>query len=143
LAAYEAASKKQLSPLEREVAVLRTASTYLELNRSNDALLAMSNYFRTTGRTTEQVDPRFALVFGFAYGHQGDVDQALAWFSRVHRSSAGEGGLSSVAEQGARLLLRGVAQEEFMPLEQRWRSDSFVRELLGKERHRRALPGYT
>jgi tetratricopeptide (TPR) repeat protein len=142
LEAYLTALSDPLLPREAETAALRISSQYLALDRATKALSTVSNYFKQRGLSEQQVSLPFALILGFAYGRYGDVDQALAWFSRANRQATGKGFGTEVARTGTSLLLRTLPPEKFEDIALNWRSDSFVNELIGRERMRRASRAY-
>ncbi|MGA1191581.1 MAG: penicillin-binding protein activator, partial [Bdellovibrionota bacterium] len=109
------------------------------LNSPEKTLRILSDYFRESGRAEESVTAPFSLLFAFAYGVRGDIDQSLAWFSRTNRIHAGVGGFSEAASSGLRALLRVPTQNELMLIGERWASDSFVSLILGQELRRRNL----
>ncbi|RMG43466.1 MAG: penicillin-binding protein activator, partial [Candidatus Dadabacteria bacterium] len=130
-----------LSPLEEEALVMRIASTQLAVDQPADALETLSSYFRKKGLSVDQVDMRFSLVFAYAYGRLGEINQSLAWFSRVHRLSGGRGGMQEAAAKGVRMLLRSLPEGKFYALAPQWANDSFVRASIGQESRRRASTG--
>ncbi len=139
---YLAARADRMPGVVRDSLMIRIASVYLKLDEPRKSLDMLSDYFRATERSEDSVDSRFSLLFAYAFGRQGEIDQSLAWFSRANRLSAGRGEVSTVAEQGVRLFLRVLPDDKFYPLSRSWNSDSFVRELHGNEARRRALPDY-
>ncbi|MCB0332634.1 MAG: penicillin-binding protein activator [Bdellovibrionales bacterium] len=139
---YLAARADRMPGIVRDSLMIRIASVYLHLDEPRKALDVLSDYFRATERSEESVDSRFSLIFAYAYGRQGEIDQSLAWFSRANRLSAGRGEVSAVAEQGVRLFLRVLPDDKFYPLSRSWGSDSFISEVHGNEARRRALPDY-
>lgn len=125
---------------ERPALAMRIASTQLLLDQSTRALASLSGHFRAAGHTAENVDAPFALVFGYAYGRAGDLEQSLAWFSRANRN--GLGGVTAVgAAQGATYFLQAVPAERFDAVAATWTSDEFVSRLIGEERYRRGSGG--
>jgi len=136
LQVYKRIKAAGLSPAEREALVIRLASMELAIGDSLKSLSLMSKYFISNGKSEDDVDGRFSLVFAYAYGRRLQLDQSLAWFSRANRQ------LVAGAEQGVRLLLRSITDEELANLSGKWKTDSFVYTLIGQERRRRADPQY-
>ena len=124
---------------EQDALILREAAARLALNSPEKTLRILSDYFRESGRAEESVTAPFSLLFAFAYGVRGDIDQSLAWFSRTNRIHAGVGGFSEAASSGLRALLRVPSQNDLMLIGERWASDSFVSLLIGQELRRRNL----
>jgi branched-chain amino acid transport system substrate-binding protein len=139
-AEYAALKPAGLTPAERAALAMRTAATQLSLDQPTRALSTLSGFFRAEGRSADDVEPTFALLFGYAYGRGSDLEQSLAWFSRADRT-AGPGTVSVSAAQGVRYFLEGVAPERFEALDAVWGTDEFVRRLIGEERYRRANGG--
>ncbi len=141
LKVYRAIDLRRLSPAEREATVVRIASAELALDRAREALQTLSGYFRTERKAEAEVDPRLCLLFGYAYGRLNDLDQSLAWFARSYRVGK-SAGLSESASLGVRTLLRTVEDTPLYQLTERWRTDAFIRPLIGQERRRRVQAGY-
>ena len=138
---YARIDNKRLTVATQEALALRLASTQLALDQAARALGTISRHFRSRGLKEADVDQRFALVLGFAYGRKGDVDQSLAWFSRVNRGAGGYGVLHSAAKTGAGLLLRTQSEAKLSRFAQAWGDDGFVNTLIGEERLRRVRFG--
>lgn len=138
---FKKAYSTKLQLAEQEALVMRKASTELALDRADEALATMSTHFRLSQRSVDEVDPKFSLVFAYAYGRSGDVDQSLAWFSRTFRISR-SGPVTASAEQGVRLVLRATPSTRLGELVRTWHTDSFVHAAIGEERRRRTQRGY-
>jgi len=134
---YQTAHSGALPPSEHEAVVLRMASTQLALDNPQSSLSSMTEFFRSTGRVEEQVDDRFSVIFGYAYGRMGNYHQSLAWFSRAYRLGSDRVGVRSASDSGARALLRSMPQDEFLTLAEQWKADLFVSQLIGQEMRRR------
>ncbi len=142
LDAYMKTVGVRMLPHEEEAAALRLSSQYLALEQPKRALATISSYFREKGLGEEQVDLAFSLVLAFAYGRQGQSDQALAWFSRAYRQSKGNGYGADVSQKGIALYVGSLSQNGFEQVAINWRTDAFVNEAVGKERLRRASRSY-
>lgn len=143
LEAYLKAQKTQLSSDEAEAAALRIASQYLALDESARALSTVSAYFKSRGLGESDVPTSFSLLLAYAYGRHGDIEQSLAWFSKTNRqANQGERVGVQASETGATLLLRTIPEKDFETIAIDWSSDPFINELVGRERLRRASPGY-
>lgn len=138
---YAQAQSGPLAPSEYEALVMRIASTELALDQPNKSLTTLSNYFRTSGKVVDDVDGRFSLIFAYAYGRKGDLDQSIAWFSRVARVGANQPGIRTAAEQGLNSILRSVPDDRLNQLTEQWAADTFVRVLVAEERARRVAGG--
>lgn len=143
LDSYLRAASESLPPNESSVAVLRVASQQLALDQPKKALSAIGAYYKRRGLGEANVDVPFGLVLAFAYGRHGDVEQSLAWFSKVASQGRMDGPAIEVARKGTGLLLRTLTTEDFERVATNWFSDSFVNEQIGRERLRRASPGFT
>jgi len=135
---YQEAGKEGLSPSDREALTYRMAALELTAGKPEDSLLTLSGYFNETQRLVDDVDGRFSILFAYAYARSGDINQALAWFSRANR--LGEK-ISSSA--GVRKVLQSVPESRFYRLSETWSHDAFVNTMVGEERNRRSQPGYT
>jgi len=141
LTEYLQVQPQSVSAGERTALTMRIAATQLVLDHPTRALSTMSSYFRAEGRTAEAVDTPFAIVFGYAYGRSGDLEQSLAWFSRANRTATGGVTVEEAASQGARYFLRAVPPERFGALDATWSTDEFIGRLVAEERYRREAGG--
>lgn len=122
---------------EREALVLRIASTELALNDADHALTAVSDYFRANKLGVDDADPRFSLILGYGYLKSGNVDQSLAWFSRIANVDGGRSALAESAKSGVRTALSTVPEAEFDHTDHTWTNDSLVSSYIARERRRR------
>ncbi len=142
LESYLRAASEALPPNEHAVAVLRIASQQLALDEPKKALSAIGAYYKRRGLGEANVDVPFGLVLAFAYGRHGDVEQAMAWFSKVAAQARMDGPAIQVARNGTDLLLRTLTTGDFERVATNWFSDAFINEQVGRERLRRASPGF-
>ncbi len=142
LDAYLSASTETLTPAEGEATMLRIASQYLALDRPKDALSTTGAFFKRRGAAESEVSLPFALLLGFAYGRHGDIDQCLAWFSKVSTQGRPGGPAIRVADTGVTYLLRTLSDVDFERVGVKWQGDSFINERVGRERFRRATVSY-
>lgn len=142
LEVYSKASTAGFSHKEYEALALRKAATELAAKQAGKALDTISKYFKQSGKSTGDVGIEFALVLAYAYGTNNDIDQALAWFSRVHLQSNGRGYGEGAANFGVKKLLMTLPTPKFEALSRDWRSDEFINGLIGEERYRRNQRGY-
>lgn len=140
---YNEARSAQLSAEDREALVLRLASTELLLDRPKNALSIISDHFNRLNQSVESVNPYFSLIVAYGYGRSGDIEQSLAWFSRINQIAAGKGAISSGAAQGVRLLIRALSDEDLQRVSRYWSSDALVSSIIGQEQRLRASRGYT
>lgn len=136
LNAYKEALTQNLSHAEREALMFRIAGVELALDKPNDVLVRLSDYFRNQRATIADVPPRFGLLFGYAYGRAGDYLQAVSWFSRAKEISTGS--LSAATEAALGRLLSTATDEKLNELNASWSGDLFVNGKIGEERARRA-----
>ena len=137
---YEEAVSGPVSTVEKEAAVLRVVSSQLALRQPRGALNTLSSYFNSRGSLVEDVDARASLLFAYAYGGAGDIEQSLAWFSRVNRLSS-SGGIKMGAASGVRSLLAALPDDKFYPLASIWSTDSFIKSIFGQESRQRSVSG--
>ncbi|MCB0339152.1 MAG: penicillin-binding protein activator, partial [Bdellovibrionales bacterium] len=138
---YEKSRVPGMAYEDRESATIRIAGCQLALDNSDLALATVSEFFRTVNRDVKDVDERFSLVFGFAYGRKGQIGQSLAWFSKAYRLTGGAGPLSAGADRGVRGLLRTQPEAELLKLQTDWAQDSFIASRISQERRRRVVEG--
>ncbi|MFN4896868.1 MAG: penicillin-binding protein activator [Pseudomonadota bacterium] len=142
LDAYLSASSEALSPAEGEATTLRIASQYLALDQAKEALSTTGAFFKRRGAGESEVSVPFALLLAFAYGRHGDIDQSLAWFSKVSQQGRAGGPAIRVAETGLGLLLRTLPDVEFERVAVKWREEIFINEQIGRERLRRSSAAF-
>jgi len=142
LDAYLSASSESLSPAEGEATTLRIASQYLALDQAKEALTTTGAFFKRKGSGEAEVSVPFALLLAFAYGRHGDVDQSLAWFSKVSVQGRTGGPAIRVAETGSNLLLRTLSEIDFERVAVKWQGDTFINQQIGRERLRRAAVSF-
>lgn len=142
LDAYLSASSESLAPAEGEATTLRIASQYLALDQTKDALTTTGAFFKRRGAGESEVGVPFALLLAFAYGRHGDIDQSLAWFSKVSLQGRPGGPAVGVADRGVTFLLRTLSDVDFDRVAVKWREDPFVNERVGRERLRRSAVSY-
>ncbi len=139
---YQKAETGILSPGEREAVVVRIASQYLVDGDAKQALATIGQYYRDSGKTEAGVNVPIGLVLAFAYGQHGDLDQALAWFSKVFDMGVRGGPAQSVAERGVGALLETVSHGELERLAVDWHADLLVSRYIGAERLKRSSSNY-
>ena len=142
LDAYLSASSEALAPGEGEATTLRIASQYLALDQAKEALTTTGAFFKRRGSGETEVSVPFALVLAFAYGRHGDIDQSLAWFSKVSVQGRSGGPAIRVAETGVTFLLRTLSDIEFERIGVKWQGDTFISQQVGRERLRRSTVAY-
>lgn len=142
LDAYLKASTESLAQGEAEAAAIRVASQYLALDQAKKSLSAIGAFYKRRGMAEANVDVPFGLVLAFAYGRHGDVEQSMAWFSKVATQGRIDGPAIQVARTGTAMLLQTLSSEDFERIAENWRTDTFINEQIGRERLRRTSPGY-
>lgn len=142
LQSYERALSHPLSPNEREAVVVRIASQQLFFDDAKTALSTIGDFYQSSNRDEASVNPPFGLVLAFAYGRHGDVDQSLAWFSKVSEMGTRGGPAQNAAERGVAALLQTVSNSELDRLSVDWHVDALVMRYIGAERLRRSASTY-
>jgi len=140
---YQRAAAQQLAFPIKEALAIRISSSQLSLDQAKEALVTLSQYFRINNLDVSNVEARFSVIFAYAYGRIGDLDQSLAWFSRVHKIVEGKGSYGHSATLGSSLLLRTIPDKELIEIDQIWSSDQFISTVIGHERARRSRMGGT
>ena len=144
LQSYQQDMRKKLTPMERESAALRTASTQLSLGDAKQALATVSSTFGGPGGDVRRVHPLFALVLAYAYAAQNDLNQSLAWFSELGKNSGDVESVRGKAPEGMRSVLRSASPQAFDSLSLAWSRDPLAGPLIAEERKLRskgAAPG--
>ena len=138
---YNKAKASQLPFITREALVARIASTQLALDKAKESLVTLSQFFRDSSLDTDKVEAQFAIIFAYAYGRMNDIDQSLAWFSRLNSMAGGRGALSHSANLGLALLLRTINSSDLNTVSQIWSADPFIYANISEERRRRQRLG--
>ena len=142
LQSYERALSHPLSANEQEAVVVRIASQQLFFDDAKKALSTIGDFYQSSNRDESSVNPPFGLVLAFAYGRHGDIDQSLAWFSKVSDMGSPGGPAQNAAERGIAALLQTVSRSELDRLSVDWHVDSLVMRYIGAERLRRSASTY-
>lgn len=138
---YITAYRQRLNPMERESIVARVAGTELALGNPDRAMKVLTRYFDVTAQRVEEVNGILSLILAYVYGANNDVEQSLAWFSRVNSVDGARGGLSEAADTGVRMLLQSLPDGQLENLPARWKDDMFISFLMGRENFRRSNGG--
>lgn len=139
--AYREAEEQTMSMGVQNEARLRRAGTLLKLGRSREVLELLSSYAKSRGAAESIIDERLAIIAAFAYEHQQNLDQTLAWLSFAYGKARKPAGLSSLLRRETLRILRGISAETFALETLKWQADPFVGTLLGEEAARRAQGG--
>jgi ABC-type branched-subunit amino acid transport system substrate-binding protein len=121
--------------------VLRIAAIQLELGNVAGASDLVASYFKRARHSIDTVGADYALLVGYLYAVSGDVDQALAWFSKVRSVTGGSGIIGEAGDRGAKGYLQSIPQSEFAALAYVWNSDAYISSLLSAEKARRSNGG--
>lgn len=138
---YQKAYSRRLSADERQALVMRMAGNAVALGQSPAALKILSDHFRATQTPVSEVQADFSLLFGYAYGDIGNIDQSLAWFSRARSAGGAAADTRQSAEAGIQALLRSLSEDRLNQVDENFSSDAFVNGIVGRERSRRAHGG--
>lgn len=125
----------------KESLALRVSGAQLGLDNAKDSLVTLSQFFRENNINTEGVRPEFATVFAYAYGRTGDIDQSLAWFSRLEALSDVTPNSRIEAQIGAAMLLRSRGDADLRSLVKPWSTDTFISRMISDEESRRSRSG--
>jgi ABC-type branched-subunit amino acid transport system substrate-binding protein len=113
----------------------------LRSGRSQEVLNEISRTVASQGRSIEEISPRLAFLVAFAYQHQRDLDQSLAWLGLTSRKASRLGELSGRVNGETRRLLSTLPQPVFDRYTDRWHGDPLIGPLFDRERVRRAQGG--
>lgn len=125
----------------KEALAFRISAAQLGLDKAKESLVTLSQFFRENNIGTEGVRPEFAMIFAYGYGRTGDIDQSLAWFSRLESTASINPANSREAQIGSTLLLRSRADGEIRSLEKSWAADPFIFTMIRNEKSRRERTG--
>jgi len=123
----------------RELAV-RRASLALSRGSAADALQILELFSKRASlpeNASQSVKPDFAFLLGSAFAGTGDIEQALAWWSKVYLAQHGSGPLALRSKDATFQLLRRVDDESLERTQQAWLDDDMVRTALAQARANR------
>lgn len=138
---YRDAIERSDSLRVREEAQLRMFGTLLKLGQSSRVLKQISAYLKAENLTIADVGERYALLVAYAYAHQNDTDQMLAWLGTAYNATGGQGLYSMQARKEMQRVIPALPPAAFREFEQRWRTDALAGPIFAKERIRRAQGG--
>ena len=138
---YQSVDSRRLLPQEQEALVFRIASSQLSIGQAKDALNTLSDFFTQKRESADFVGPAFAILLGYTYGYNQNIDQSLAWFSRVNKINHGNRSYNLIAANGAKDFLSKIPADSFERTANAWSGDNFVRTLIAEERALRAQRG--
>jgi len=138
---YTKALNANQSFVLKEALAYRISAAQLGLDKAKESLVTLSQFFRENNIGTDGVKPEFAMIFAYGYGRTGDIDQSLAWFSRLESTTSVNPSNSREAQIGSTLLLRSRADGELGSLERSWAADPFIFTMIRNEKARRERSG--
>jgi len=125
--------------LDEEV-LTRLFSLLLQHGRSQEVLDIAADYSKSSKREIDQLAPNLQLMAGYAYLHQKDVDQAIAWFGLVLRGAAGTR-VGNVAGREIQGLLSRIVEPALRQYSDKWNDDPTIRQFFVTEFERRRKGG--
>jgi branched-chain amino acid transport system substrate-binding protein len=125
----------------KEALALRVSAAQLGLDQGKESLVTLSQFFRENNIGIDGVKGPFALVFAYGYGRTGDIEQSLAWFSRLEGLAQVENVSTVEAQIGSTLLLRSRGDSEIGTLARSWSTDPFISTMIKNEQSRRSRDG--
>jgi tetratricopeptide (TPR) repeat protein len=134
---YRKALSGYPSMSDEEAIIYRVASVELSSDSAEAALSTLSRYFQEKSKDENDIDARFALLFAYAYGARGDVEQSLAWFSQASRSKSASPTILSASTSGIRGLLRKLPAQQFEMMSLQWKGDTTINRMIAEERYYR------
>ncbi|RME62022.1 MAG: amino acid ABC transporter substrate-binding protein [Candidatus Dadabacteria bacterium] len=129
--------KAPLSPLSKEALILRLASLYLFMGEPEKTLSLVTNYYQERNLSVADVDFQFSLIFAYAYGANGNIEQSLAWFSQAESKAFPQEEKIQLVKKGVKSLLSALPDESLAQLSLAWRSSKVISVLVAQERAKR------
>ncbi len=137
--AYQRAANSPLSQFEARELAVRRAALALGRGAAADALVTLNGYLKQFRNA--EIHGDFGFLLATAYAGTGDVDQAIAWWSRVYVLENGTGSLATRSKDATFELLRRVDDASLARAQEVWRDDDMVRTALAQARGNRLSPG--
>lgn len=141
LAQFKIIAESSGDPQVRRSATARYMGAALKLGASDEALNILARYLKAQSKSPESSPAEMSLLAAYSYLHQGDYDQALAWFGLAYNAQPDGGAYANRAQKEALLTIRSLDSRVFSSASQRWALDAFVGPLFRRERIRRAQGG--
>ena len=141
VALYRKVYESTDEPYIKEEVFVRRAGTLLKLGESKATLNEITVYAQKNGKSIKDLGPRLSFVVAYAYQHQKNVDQTLAWLATVFDQVGGRGELAQKSRSHATRVIRSLSPDYLRELETRWISHRFIGPLLSSEIVRRARGG--
>lgn len=136
---YRQAEEFSPSATVKTEAFLRRMGTLLKLGRSDEVLTTITARLKGLGVPIESTPPELALLVAYAYDHQRNRDQALAWFGVAERRSQG------IVRERARLekeaVIANIPEADFEAEQLKWAGDIVIAAVFAAERTRRINGG--
>lgn len=118
----------------------RLISLKLQFGRSKEVLSDISRFASERGIRTEELSPQLCLLAAYAYKHEHDIDQTLAWLGLSIRRGAGTQA-AFVASKEAEALLYRINDQALGEYAAKWDLDQTIRPFFGAELKRRYRGG--
>lgn len=123
-----------------EMATARRASALLKQGLSKETLNEVSNFLAKRGLAIDAAATEVALVVAFAYMHEAQLDQTLAWLGVAIRNAPGETAAHYVRGE-AKKLVRSLSDRNFEIYADKWGQDASLGIVFGQDRLRRSQGG--
>lgn len=112
----------------------------LKLGRSKEALVEVSTYLSKRGLAIGSASTELALPVAFAYLHQAQFDQTLAWLGVALRNAPNEQSARYVRIESKKLI-RSLPQHSFENYADKWGKDPEIGAIFAQDRLRRSQGG--
>ncbi len=125
----------------RDALFMRLCGTLLKLGRAREVLNEMSRYLADRGLEPKKSPPAFSLLVAYAYIHEHDYDQALAWFGLANSANNTQDIVAQQAALEAKKTISSIPASIFTAISERWSGDPFIGPMFSQESFRRSQGG--
>lgn len=125
---------------KRDVA-FRRAGTLLKVGESKKALDVVTSFAELHNISLATLGAKEAIIIAFAYEHQGDFEQSLAWLGFADEKLDGNDLLKRQVMGDLRRIVRGFDGATLDNQQEKWRAHPLINQVIMQERIRRKQGG--
>ncbi|MCC6932980.1 MAG: penicillin-binding protein activator [Deltaproteobacteria bacterium] len=126
---------------DKEEVFLRRVGTELKIGKSNDVLMSLADYAKLRGVEFDQLAPRLCLVAAYAYLHQDNIEQGLAWLRLSYKKFFLDQGKATLVKDELSRTVASLSGAELIQYKNAWLGEQFIIDIFEAEASRRAAGG--
>ena len=141
IAIYRQLEQAQTRPEDREEIFLRRVGTELKRGQSQEVLRALAEYAQRENKPFEELPPRLCFVAAFAYLHQDNLEQGLAWMRLAYRRFGENERKAELVKVELARVIASIRGSELNRYKGAWLGDQFMESVFDVEYARRNQGG--